>query len=122
MFIRILAVLLISLMPGCAFNRAASSRMLDERAKYGEAPPDLELTEGGLDEFRNHPIPVRTREKVSAVWIHRTETASHDYFWGGWISLVTDVPQWVLNKKNGLPKADAIRPIRARKKEKDVSN
>ena len=110
MFTRILLVLLISFLSGCSLNRAASLRMLDERAKYGITNdlPDTALKEGGIEGFRNHPTPIRSREKVSACYIHYHELPSHDYFLGGWIAVVTEQPQWVPSRPNRVPKAPAI--------------
>jgi hypothetical protein len=53
------------------------------------------LKEAGPDGFRDGPVPVRTRPKVVAVWIHPHEMASHEYFWGGWMSVVVEADQWV---------------------------
>src|SRR5262249_34003587 len=119
---RILVVSLISLfVGGCgSLNRADSQRMLDLRAGYDAEGNPIEppLQEEGLEGFRNHPVPTRTREKVSPVWIHRQETAGRDYFWGGWMSVVTEDPQWVLTRPKRLPKAPGIQEVkRAEKKE-----
>jgi len=94
--------------------------MLDLRAGYDAEGNPIEppLQEAGLEGFRNHPVPTRTREKVSPVFIHRQETAGRDYFWGGWMSVVTEDPQWVLTKPKRLPKAPGIQEVkRAEKKE-----
>jgi len=119
---RILVALLISVVVGgCgSLNRADSQRMLDLRAGYDAEGNPIEppLQEAGLEGFRNHPVPTRTREKVSPVFIHRQETAGRDYFWGGWMSVVTEDPQWVLTKPKRLPKAPGIQEVkRAEKKE-----
>lgn len=107
-----LAVLGISLLlSACgSMNRADSQRMLDMRAAYGlgQMPPDGSLKEAGVEGFQNAPVPVRTRPKVAAIWIHPHETANHEYFWGGWISVVVEKDQWVLNQAGRLPKAKAI--------------
>lgn len=114
MFTRILVGLVISLsLAGCGINRAASLRILDQRAEYdenikAEVTRYPQLKEGGLEGFKNHPVPVRTRPKVVAVYIHPHETATHDYFWGGWISVVTEKDQWVLTKPELTPQAPAI--------------
>ena len=108
LLIRILAVSSISALGmGCSLNRAESLRMLDQRADYdsagvGNSIPALK--EGGLEGF-NSPVPVRTRAQVATCWIFAGETRGHDYFWGGWISLVTDEPGWILTKPGAMPKA-----------------
>ena len=113
-FTRILVALTTLLvLNGCAINRAASSRMLDERAGYGGDPAvnqPPELKEAGLDGYRNSPVPVRSRGRVAAIYIHRHETASRDYFWGGWLSVVIEEPSWTLTKPNQLTPAVGIGP------------
>jgi hypothetical protein len=91
-------------------NRAASLRMLDERAGYaiGDLPVDASLKGEGVDGFRNAPVPVRSRPRVAAIWIHPHETASHDYFWGGWMSVVVEKDQWILNRPGRMPRARAF--------------
>ena len=113
-FIHILVACLISalvFLTGCSINRADSLRMLDRRADYegqGEGDSSPNLKEGGLDGFHNAPVPVRTRAQVAPVWIFPHETASRDYFWGGWISIVTEEPQWVLTRPGRLPPAPGV--------------
>ena len=96
---------------GCA-SRAPSLRMLDSRADYDAAVPDSTpvpaVREAGIDGFRKSPVSTRTRPKVAAVWIHPHETATRDYFWGGWLSVVVEPDQWVLTKPNRLPEAEAV--------------
>jgi hypothetical protein len=85
--------------------------MLDRRAEYeasGVGDPNLALKEAGIEGFRNSPMPVRTRAKVASVWIHPHETASRDYFWGGWVSLVIEEPQWMLTKPGAAPRAPGV--------------
>lgn len=98
---------------GCSMNRAASLRMLDERAGYDspEPPADTSLKEEGVDGFRNALVPVRSKPKVAAIWVHPHETASHDYFWGGWMSVVVEQDQWVLSKAGRMPTAKAFGDI-----------
>jgi Type IV conjugative transfer system lipoprotein (TraV) len=112
---RILAVLLISvLFQGCSgLTRAESLRMLDERAEYGNNPVEKEprLKEAGLDGFKTSPVPVRTRPRVAAIWIHPHETGNHDYFWGGWISVVVEQDQWVLTKPGRVPDAPVFSEV-----------
>ena len=114
-FIRILAACSISgfvILTGCSINRADSLRMLDHRADYdGQAAGSAALPalrEGGLEGFHGAPVPVRTRAQVAPVWIFPHETASRDYFWGGWISIVTEEPQWLLTRPGRLPPAPGI--------------
>lgn len=101
------------LFSGCAMNRAASLRMLSDRADYeaGEISFDSNLEERGVDGFRNSPVPTRTRPKVAAVWIYPADTAGGDYFWGGWLSVLLERDEWVPKKRNGLPKAKAIEEV-----------
>jgi hypothetical protein len=103
---------------GCATDK--SLRMLDARSEY-ENPAVLQslmLKEGGLEGFKNAPIPVRTRSRVAAIWIHPHETASRDYFWGGWLSVVVEPDSWVLTKPGKLPFAPFTqeKPIEPKKK------
>lgn len=116
-FSRSLVVLVSSLLlQACgSMNRADSSRMLDARAGYESGPnvvPDnVSLKEGGVDGFRNSPVPVRSRPKVAPIWIHPHETATRDYFWGGWMSVVVESDQWVLSKPQLVPKAPGFQEL-----------
>lgn len=116
-FTAISAALLISseILSGCSINRADSLRMLDGRAEYEDpkATHDLVIKEAGLDGFREGPVPVRTRPKVAAIWIHPHEMASHDYFWGGWMSVVVEPDQWLLTKPGELRAAPGIVDVTA---------
>ena len=100
---------------GCAMNRAASLNMLDRRAEYDSdnaaTHSDPELKEAGIDGFGSSPVPVRTRPKVAAIWIHPHEMASHDYFWGGWMSVVVEADQWLLSKPGTMPQAPGISDV-----------
>lgn len=102
---------------GCSsMNRADSLRMLDRRAEYDESEntkilPAPGLKEAGLDGFSSGPVPVRTRPKVASIWIHPHEMASHDYFWGGWMSVVVEPDQWLLSRPGGLPSAPGVSDI-----------
>ena len=107
-------VLLISVLglSGC-MARAPSMRMLDKRAEYEELDEQrnvrqLDLKEGGIDGFSSGPIPVRSRPKVASIWIHPHEMASHDYFWGGWMSVVVETDQWILSRQGEMPAALGI--------------
>ena len=84
--------------------------MLDNRAEYEDprAAQELLMKEAGIEGFRNGPVPVRTRPKVAAIWIHPHEMASRDYFWGGWMSVVIEADQWVLTKPGEMPAAPGI--------------
>jgi len=110
--IRILLGFLSSLaISACSLNRAASLRMLDDRAQYEGLPPLPSLREGGLEGFRGKPLPSRTRPKVAMIRVHPHELPNHDYFWGGWISVLVDRDRWVLTKPNKMRKAKAISPV-----------
>ena len=86
--------------------------MLDTRADYDNGDgPDLSLQEGGIEGFRMSPTPVRTRARVAAVRIHPAEMPSHDYFWGGWISMIVEQDQWILTKPKRMPFAPVIQEI-----------
>ena len=75
MYFRILVVFLSSLIVGCSLNRAASLRMLDERAQYETGDGfNVAISSGNMNAPKSAPIPVRTRSKVAAIWIHRHET------------------------------------------------
>lgn len=103
------------LISGCSMNRADSLRMLDRRAEYedpsgtGTLPPPG-LKQAGVEGFSTAPVPVRTRPKVASIWIHPHEMASHDYFWGGWMSVVVEADQWVLSRPNQMPDIPGISP------------
>jgi hypothetical protein len=116
-FIRTSLVLAISaFVAGCgSLNRAESSRMLDARAAYGTegAGSDLSFKEGGVEGFRSHPVPTRSRAKVAAIYAHPHEMPSRDYFWGGWISVVVEQDQWVMSKPQLVPNAKAIEELPA---------
>jgi len=95
---------------GCAMNRAASDRMLNERAEYDVGPgPDLALREAGLDGFKNSPTPIRSRAKVASAFLHPQPTLNPDfYFWGGWVSIVVERDEWVVKRLARMPKAPAV--------------
>lgn len=115
--LRTLVVLASSLLVSAcgSMNRADSQRMLDARAAYDSGPSsvtnNLSLKEGGVDGFRDSPVPVRTRPKVAPIWIHPHETATRDYFWGGWISVVVESDQWVMSKPQLVPKAPGFKEL-----------
>lgn len=94
-------------------NRATSLRMLDNRSEYEDprASQELQVKEGGVEGFRNGPVPVRSRPKVASIWIHPHEMASRDYFWGGWMSVVIEQDSWVLSKPGSMPSAPGITEI-----------
>jgi hypothetical protein len=103
---------------GCAMNRAASERMLNERAEYDAGSgPELALKEAGLDGYRNSPTPIRTRARVAAAYLHPQATANPDfYFWGGWVSIVVERDEWVLKRLARMPKAPGIIDVTPAKK------
>jgi hypothetical protein len=109
-----LALAISALVTGCgSLNRAESSRMLDARSGYGGegAAASLSFKEGGVEGFRNHPTPTRSRAKVAAIYAHPHEMPSRDYFWGGWISVVVEQDQWVMSKPELVPKANVIEAL-----------
>jgi hypothetical protein len=94
-------------------NRAASLRMLDERAAYesDSEPHRVSIEERGIDGFKHSPVPTRSRARVAAVYAHPHEMPNHDYFWGSWLSLVVEEDHWVVSKPELIPKAEAIGEI-----------
>lgn len=96
-----------------SLNRAESSRMLESRAGYGDggASSDLSFKEAGVEGFRNHPVPTRSRAKVAAIYAYPHEMPNRDYFWGGWISAVVENDQWVMTKPQLVPKAKAVEEL-----------
>jgi hypothetical protein len=98
---------------GCgSLNRAESSRLLEERAGYGgPAKNDISFQEGGVEGFRNSPVPTRSRARIAAVYAHPHEMPSRDYFWGGWISVVVEQDQWVMSDPKLVPKAKAVEEL-----------
>ena len=64
-------------------NRAPAIRMLDQRAQYqdsAKAAKSLEV--------------IKTKPQVRKIWIYPFELESGDYFWGGFISIVTEQDRW----------------------------
>lgn len=93
---------LISLLLNClgCLHRAPSLRMLEERSGYEE---DNQL--GGKDNLAlsvpssalvdtDSKIPMRTRPRVSHIWIYPHDLGPSGYFWGGWLSIVTESDRW----------------------------
>lgn len=106
----------LALFTGCSMNRADSLKMLDRRAEYEEPTNSISVSEPGLKEaglegFSSRPVPVRTRPKVASIWIHPHEMASHDYFWGGWMSVVVEADQWLLSSPGAMPSAVGISDV-----------
>ena len=77
----------------CA-NRAPSLRMLDGRAHYNDDAPELKLKASGPF-VQPEGEPVRIQPQVHKVWVHPFEMETGDYFWGGYMSLVTKGDQWM---------------------------
>ncbi len=68
--------------------------MLDARAQYAkDSKPATTLDLGFVME--NGAIPVKSEPRVHKVWIHAFEMETGDYFWGGFMSLVTESDRWV---------------------------
>ena len=105
------AVLTISLISGCgSMNRADSNNMLESRSAYrADGLSELSLNERGVEGFKEHPTPTRTRAKIAAVYVHPHEMPNHDYFWGAWLSVVIDEDHWVMSKPQLVPKAKAFK-------------
>lgn len=82
----------ISLFLQACANRAPSLRLLDGRAHYRDAAPELKLKASGP--FISDGEPVRVQPQVHKVWVHPFEMETGDYFWGGYMSLVTKGDQW----------------------------
>lgn len=95
---QLLLLTTIALLSGCAMNRAASDRMLDQRADYEDRQaPGIEvrgLKAGAYD-------PKRSPTVVTDIWIYPHEMPSRDYFLGGWIRTIVNEPQWTMDKKQG---------------------
>ena len=98
---------------GCgSMSRADSQRMLDQRAGYGpQEQSDVSFQQGGVDGFRNSPLPTRSRTKVAAIYAHPHEMPNRDYFWGAWISVVVERDKWVMEKPKLVPKAEAVKEL-----------
>lgn len=91
--ILILLVCSISLMLQACANRAPSLRLLDGRAHYQESAPELKLKASGPFAISDGE-PIRTQPQVHKVWVYPFEMETGDYFWGGFMSLVTKGDQW----------------------------
>ena len=110
-----LAALAFLIFSGCASSQ--SLRMLNDRSEYDNPAflQNLAVKEGGLDGFKNSPVPVKTRGKIAAIYIFPSEMPSKDsYFWGAWISSEVEPPQWVLTKPNRLPFAPVTAPVQTK--------
>ena len=83
----------ISLVLQACANRAPSLRMLDGRSHYQDDAPELKLKASGPFAVSDGE-PVRTSPQVHKVWVHPFEMETGDYFWGGFMSLVTKGDQW----------------------------
>lgn len=95
----------------CA-SRAPSLNMLEERADYESSDPQqMRFYQAGSDGFTQSKVPVRSAAKVSAIYIYPHELPDHSYFWGAWLSVVTEKDHWVLSKPNAMPKAPAFLDI-----------
>ena len=104
--ILILHVLLISLcfltLTGCQ-NRAPSLRMLDKRAGYGAGPDDEEI--GLYQRGRQNPQSLvrKSAPRIARVYIYPHELPTKDFFWGGYVSLVTSPDEWVVESTSSDP-------------------
>ena len=84
----------------CA-NRAPSLRMLDGRSHYVDDAPELKLKASGPF-AQPEGEPIRLQPQVHKVWIHPFEMETGDYFWGGYMSLVTKGDQWMFRYPDTL--------------------
>ncbi len=80
------------ILSGCV-SRAPSLRVLDGRAHYQEDSPELKLKASGPFATPDGE-PVRLQPQVHKVWVHPFEMETGDYFWGGYMSLLTKGDQW----------------------------
>lgn len=91
----------------CATNHR---KMLDERSGNEDPPSEQEVQfyGSGADGFQKSKVPVRTRPKVSAVYIYPHELPDNSYFWGAWLSVVTEEDQWILSVPNSVAPAPSF--------------
>lgn len=64
-------------------NRAPATLMLEKRANYqdtAKAAKSLDI--------------IKTKPEVRKIWVYPFEMESGDYFWGGFISIVTEQDRW----------------------------
>ena len=88
-----------SVLIGCASTNQKS--LLEERAGYGVAPPNVNLSGAGSVKY----VPTRIPETVIVPWLHAKELPSKDYFWGAWLSVVVMPETWEM-KKVEIPKSE----------------
>ena len=86
----------VPLVHGCAHDQAPSLRMLETKADYLATEPEaqtLALGTAAADGDGGN-VPVRLAPKVAHIWLHAHETPEHEYFWGGWLSVVVAGEEW----------------------------
>lgn len=110
--------LLISLLlvvgTGCQ-NRAPSLRMLNSRSGYGAGLDDEEVALYQRGRQSTQTAVRKSAPQVARVYIYPHELPSKDYFWGGYVSLVTSPDEWIANptQADGTETSDtpAIQPL-----------
>lgn len=96
--ILISAVFLSNFLLGCASTPTKS--LLEERAGYGVAPPNVNLSSAGPTKY----VPTRVPEIVIVPWLHDKPLSKTEYFWGGWLSVVVAGETWQM-KAVEVPKS-----------------
>lgn len=88
----------------CA-HEATSAQMLESRADYQATDPEAQPVSLAATVAENGAgVPVRLPPTVAHVWLHAHETAEHEYFWGGWLSVVVAGEEWGYRpEKAGAP-------------------
>lgn len=108
--------------PGC-MNRAPSLRMLDTRAEYGAAPDDAEVALYQRGRHAQDSILRRASPRVAKVYIFAHELPTHDYFWGGYVSLLVNDDRWVYQAGEAEEEATAgIREANSKSHHKRVKH
>lgn len=115
--LRTLLIFLISPAIFACVNRAPSLRMLNVRSQYEDPAGEARSLELGAV----YPVPTKTEPRVRKVWIHPFEMTTGDYFWGGFMSMVTEEERWILRYPEAAShqeKAPAITKKIEKKKKK----
>jgi len=87
---------------GCQ-NRAPSLRMLDARSGYGAGPEDEEVALYQRGRQNSQSLVRKSAPRVARVYIYPHELPTKDFFWGGYVSLVTSPDEWVVESPTGDP-------------------
>ena len=83
-------VLLVAVLSCGTLNRADSDRELTKRSNITNVRDDSYVNNSVGDNV----APFPTDNRFVKVWVHAYETASGDYFHGGWITLRLNSPVW----------------------------